>query len=1043
MAENIVYHKAGAAMQRYGQVVERNGILGGSSHINAATNFGVYKNHQLLIGQGNLYSYLDTSDSLFTHWVTEGPLIELQSTLTQQVGSTQAIISNVSSVRITSPFQNTGSTLTVSVWTNPDGHIYQSIQDDTTGTFLVNNLALVTVGGTARYPVLIAIPGSAVLFYVIGNLLYISTYSRDSGTPGFIASPIGPFPFYGATTAVIPVAACHSPYLGVFQEESKVGLVRATTDDQHYSILQIDFATGTLSTAVEIATTEAQLCTLTIEASGFTNGGTEENYGIGVTSQTPVTLAVQISGQATLYNGITAQTTSGLILSLGSPYSSVITAVFWIDNQNFVVYVGLARPNTGILSTRSYGPFNYSAWSGWPTYKPIINGLVPLSNGMYISPVPGITGTDFYFLAASTHVPVVTPTSGISSQTAFYIINQNGVPMQQLLQGTAYIDYDLVDDPTTCNRIIQSPQLTPNEGSYLFGLSKITGFTTTTATDSGLALQATVATPQSLQLSFHNQTRVTITEFNNDAIINCGGVFSFDGSRLVESGFYATPDRLSGQIAFGAGLDAGTYTYQAIYYWIDLQGNQFFSGTSAPLTVVITDPASGIVVLTLPTLQITRKNSVLLKIYRTTANSEGPFYPLQTLTNTTTSPILTASDTTPDVTLEVRGPFLYAPDDNSGEVPNGSPPGFLAMTATKTRVFGVSQEQPTQIWYTKPLTPNVAASWSGVFTVTVESAGGIPSALGALDTTLAIFKTTRLYTLPGDGPDANGSTANGSFGYPQLISSAAGCITPTSVGLTDLGLFFQSERGIEMLTRASAVDYNLGLPVYQFSQIPVTSVVSVPMQEHIRFGTNAGLCLVYDYVQQKWSTFTNFGGVGAGYWNGSYVRGQSDGFVFQEVAGIYTDQLVDRTPIPVSLVLETAWLKPNSISQGYSRIRRYAVFGTYKSAHLLRIDIGINYQDYSRSLIWNPQTGLMQLLSDQNYGEGSPYGEDAVYGGGVAPTYQLRARTPTQKCESMRWRFTTLPDLVSGTGEACEFIDLALELAQKTGLIRLQPGQTR
>lgn len=1027
-AENVVYQSTGIVKQRFGQQQETN--LSDTGAITAATNFGVYKNHQLLIGQGELYSYTTAPQASGAQWEAIGPLTEMQTTFIPQVGSTQAILSNVSSVRVAMG-SDIVNTITVSTWTNPAGGIYYSVQDDVTKTFFVNSA--LAVAAPARCPILTSAAGLAVLTYVTGASLVVATLDPANPTAGFATTITTLSVFTG--TPQIPIAVCIDPYAG---SPYHIALAYVHTSDQVLAFQEVNVLTGAVSTLLTQSLAEAHMCNVTIQASGYTGvSGTERNFGIGATSQAGLSGVVAISGNAILYEaaGSTFTNTSGSVPESVTAFSSVTCAVGWTTPQLMNFYVGISPPATKDVKTDFFGPFTYGAWTGWPTLRAAAFATVPLSNGWEIQ-------GKIYFLTGSAGYSSITTYNG---QAAFYIADALGVPMQQLLAGTAFLDYDVPNHSGQAIHIIQNPQLSPDGTAYILGLSQVTGFFSTNTSTSGLEVQVNSATPQSVTVAFGNPTRVSIAEFNNAALINCGGVFSFDGNSLVESGFYVTPGALSaGAFTMTGGMTAGTYTYQAIFYWVDLQGNQFLSGPSLPLTIVLTGSENTVLIGALPLSDLlTRKtdpnNPVFLKLYRTTVDSSGPFYPVGTYPNDG----LAITDGLADVDLEIKGPFLYAPDDNSGEVPNGSPPGFLAMVATKTRVFGVSQEDPTQIWYTKPLVPKIAASWSGVFTVTVESAGGIPTALGALDTTLAIFKTSRLYTLPGDGPDANGSTANGSFGYPQLLSSAAGCVVTTSVGLTDLGLFFQSARGLEMLTRASAVNYTIGLPVYEYRSFPITSVVSVPDQDHIRFGTIQGTTLVYDYVQEKWATFTNYGSIGAGYWNNAYVRCDGTGAVYAETEDLFTDVTFTGTVSAVNMVLETAWLKPNQISQGFSRIRRYAVFGTYKSAHLLRIDIGINYQDYSISLIWNPMTGLTQLLPAEGYGDGSPYGSDAVYGGGVAPTYQLRARTPIQKCESMRWKFTTLPNLVSGTGEACELIDLALELVQKTGLMRLQPGQTK
>lgn len=1046
--ENVRYPTIGAASQRFGQSVENNYAVnpngpGAGPQITYASNFGVYKNHQLLIGgTGELYSYSQASDNLGTaNWVDKGAMIELQATITSQVGLSSTLANNVTSANC---LDAAGNELIVTIWQGPDSGLYYSAQDVKTATFLAENVQL-SSEGEIQYAVLLAMPGSVelaltssiVMFFVSGTDIQYIIFRPELPSDGFGGSPITVATnFYTPTYASnpYPFSAAIAPLN--YGNDQTAGIVYVSAADT-YTFISLSLTTGNIIGAAQTITMPYAVQSVAILPSG---DGLNQTWGVAAVaiSGNP-SEAVFCDTDATLFNApaetyLTARH-SNTIEAL-APFLSI----GFLNSTTMLLNEGFATDYVGSLSYATFGPFTPGTWaSDFVLYQPAVFGLVPISQGF-------LYNNNLYYLAASTNQALFS--QGFSLNCAYYIVRQDGSIIQQLLYQIATPFVVPVEGYPT-NNICPQPNIDQAlSNSFIFGLNKIINFTSISG--ARLITEPTASAAQSLKLSVPLQTHVTIAEFNNNAIINCGAIFTFDGATLSESGFFESPGYLFGQLQDSTGLDVGTYTYQAIYYWADLQGNQYFSGTSVPLTVVVTDTDIAQVMLEVAALKNTRRrgllNNVVIKIYRTTANSEGPFYPLTTIANPDTSTggaFVTYTDSTTDAVLEVNGPYLYAPDDNSGEVPNGSPPGFLAMVATKNRVFGVSQEDPTLIWYTKPITPGVAASWSGVFTVKLESTGGLPTALGALDTTLAIFKTNRLYVLPGDGPDATGSTSNGSFTTPQLISSVAGCVTPTSVGLTDLGLFFQSARGIEMLDRTQAVQYQIGLAVNAYAAVPIYAVTSVPNQQQIRFLTNNGICLVYDYIQQLWSTYTNYGGIGAGYWLNNYVRCQADGSAYIEDMTSFTDEDLAGNQNPVSMVIETAWIKPNTIDQGFSRIRRFAVFGNFKSAHLLQVDIGINYQDYSMSITWNPVTGEYQPVPANQFGSGSPYGADSVYGGTVKPTYQLRARTPVQKCEAMRFRFTTIPNLILGTGESCDLIEFAIELMVKTGLMRLQPGQTK
>src|SRR6185312_8652598 len=198
----------------------------------------------------------------------------------------------------------------------------------------------------------------------------------------------------------------------------------------------------------------------------------------------------------------------------------------------------------------------------------------------------------------------------------------------------------------------------------------------------------------------------------------------------------------------------------------------------------------------------------------------------------------------------------------------------------------------------------------------------------------------------GDGPDNTG--AGSPFPPVQYLATDVGCINPDSVVVTQLGIFFQSAKGIFLLTRGDETQY-IGAPVenpsssttfdtselgglempmgYGIGQTSpgsvtrtytignITSAVLAPKTTEVRFTTDQGTTLIYDYFQQQWSVST-FGAVDAAVWSLGYVTLQADGTAAQELVGAPADWSASAVNIDAKL----GDIRLNGVD-GYGRVR--------------------------------------------------------------------------------------------------------------------------
>lgn len=505
-------------------------------------------------------------------------------------------------------------------------------------------------------------------------------------------------------------------------------------------------------------------------------------------------------------------------------------------------------------------------------------------------------------------------------------------------------------------------------------------------------------------------------ELGENLHIAGGFVSAYDSQNVEEYGFHLYPENVSAALASGGSLTSGgSYQFRVIYVHTDARGQIH---RSAPSVAVTGSPTGSnlSVTLTIPTLRITEHTSVNCEVYRT-QNNGTLYFKVGTVANNTAVDSVTLTDDGSINDTQLLGKeLLYT---NGGIVENIPPPATSVLGNFNNRMFAVSSENPKLLYYSKKRQAKSPVEFSDVFSIVMNKAERV-TALIEMDEKLVIFEPQRIFYITGDGPTPAGLQNN--FSEPQLVTSDVGCTTRDSVILTPLGIMFMSQKGIYLLDRKMETAY-IGAGVESYNSETITSAVMVADNSQVRFTTQSGPCLVYDFYYGKWSTFTNHSGQGAVIWkatdNYMYLR-TSGGFVYEEDSSKYTD--VDAQ---VNLKLTTAWIKPSSV-QGLQRVRRALVLGDYKSNHVLQARVAYNFEQFYNE----KHTFDFRTATGQNeYGDGNPYGSE-YYGSGTnrlgSGVYQFSMHLARQKVNSVRFE---LSDTVSSDpGEAYSIANLMLEV---------------
>jgi len=468
----------------------------------------------------------------------------------------------------------------------------------------------------------------------------------------------------------------------------------------------------------------------------------------------------------------------------------------------------------------------------------------------------------------------------------------------------------------------------------------------------------------------------------------------YDGDKWTEADFHCAPDvgvsqstgavqTIATTALASGGLAAGTYGYKFIYEDVDSQGEIHPGAVSVEVNIVV-DSDGGPVSIAIPTCRLSNRRAIRIGVFRSPKNQTGdpesiPFYRVSGLdpnvqtgnnrfvANDPTVDTVTFIDNLDDSLLIEREP-LYT---NGGILSNDPPPmaGDI-LVGGKSRLYWTDQGDRNKVFFSQELRDDTAAEMPEGNSIRIDPFGGDITGIGTIDGTTIVFKEACIFMFGGPGPDADGGlTSQNAFSPPQLLTSDVGCVAPASITSTPLGVTFQSAKGLKLIGRDLQVT-DIGSSVYAYKDQTITRATLLPDRHQVVFLTDAGRTLLFDYEHQQWSTYTNHEGLDAVVVDNVYYYLRTDGRVFQETPGIYKD---DNSHI--KMVIETAWIKMLGYLQGWQKILRAKFIGAYKSEHVLRVRMRLDYQDGYSTPVDNPVDDNYDphLYGAETYGTG-PYG---------------------------------------------------------------------
>ena len=610
----------------------------------------------------------------------------------------------------------------------------------------------------------------------------------------------------------------------------------------------------------------------------------------------------------------------------------------------------------------------------------------------------GLAG-DAFIYNSKTYIPCV---YGSSIQSTNFILDDSAVIVTKYAQDSA---------GSVLTKGVVPKSFISNDQARLCTLYK-TGVSTANGTFfSVLGVYSSV-------LDFTNSFKTAL--LGNNLHIAGGLLQMYDGANVVEHGFHVYPEKPTYTVQSSGGFIAsGNYGILAVYKWTDNVGQDHYSVPSLSADVVVTTGSNHSIDVVVPTLKFIEKENVFIEIYRT-EDAGTTFYLETSVANNPAVDTVTATCTLSDADL-ISKQLLYT---TGGILENTAPPtaSVIGVHTASNRLFMVSENQ-NKLQYSKIREDGKPVEWNDALLIDVDPVGGPITAVSSMDEKLIVFEETACFYISGAGP--NNAGEQNSFTDPERISVDVGCTEPESVILTPAGLLFKSNKGIYMLNRALGIEY-IGADVEAYNSQTIVSARLVPDVNQVRFTCSDGDMLVYNFYTGQWATFANAAGLASEVVDNVFYYLRTDGTVFVE-----NSQYSDNTST-VSMNIETGWMTFGAL-QGYQRVYKMLIFGAYKSAHKLRVQVAYDFNEaWVQDVIVDP----LQFLDGSTYGSDSPYGT-SVYGG-TGNIYQARIDFKQQKCQAVKVRITELQD---EAGEGLEISGITLQIGLKSGTNKLSTSR--
>lgn len=407
-------------------------------------------------------------------------------------------------------------------------------------------------------------------------------------------------------------------------------------------------------------------------------------------------------------------------------------------------------------------------------------------------------------------------------------------------------------------------------------------------------------------------------------------------------------------------------------------------------------------------------------------------------------------------------PVLYTV---GGGLDNVAPPSALCMTVHQNRLIVGGADDATVVWFSKELSPTDAPQFNDALTIQIED-GGAVTGLASLESLLIIFKRGMTWLVPGDMPDDTGSSVNRGYvsntlGTPVRMPHGIGCVDHRSVIETPVGVFFKSERTIELLARDMSItpvglklDDTLSVYTETTSAIHNAKDTEVWFALHDPNNDTSIVFAVYNYTTDVWSkhvvdadaespqtlpmTIMNNNVYFATNWRDPLGVQPVQAVVYQQTES----KFFDVTPEGRKYVLMAGTTAPIALNnvQGYQRVKRVRLIGSpiptkSTGAPQSRNPHGMQVGAFTDYALTGPNNGLQ--LAQWTEAEAA-----AVYADQNREVYEVHVKEQKGQKVSVGFQEIAPADIYSlSHGYGTAFSNMAIVVGLKAGLDkRITPG---
>lgn len=456
---------------------------------------------------------------------------------------------------------------------------------------------------------------------------------------------------------------------------------------------------------------------------------------------------------------------------------------------------------------------------------------------------------------------------------------------------------------------------------------------------------------------------------HNKSLFLSGGLLSYyDGARVAEAAFLHAPIKpVAVDTGAGTGV-TGPVRYVCTFEEVDADGNWAISGVSPPSeALTITNKEASVTVFPLAISARLRAKAdprTRVTLYRTAQGGEAPYYFVADKTNDTSGTVVFA-DNLQDGSLTTRRK-LYGtgnlPGTNGSGQDRRAPPFCQDVLSYNGMLLVASG---SNVYWSGQIIDGEHTWFSPAFVAPVDDEGDVV-ALSAQDGTVFAFKRRSIYATSGDAPTDAGA---GGLGAWRKLAADVGCIDPGSTVVTSLGIFFQSERGIELLSRGGSVVWVGEAIQRDLEDYPVVARAVLDSKHGlVRFSLAAsessgrvsgdGRDAIYDLTLQSWVSIDDKTGATAheasqdaavikvsGSWRYAWIG--TDGTVRYERSSSDMVAHYDGSTW-ITMAAETAGFKTSGV-QGKQHLNRVLFLSRRSTDCKLSMALSYNYETSFRS----------------------------------------------------------------------------------------------